>query len=94
MKSSALKKKRKKERDLREPKNSDDRVRCYNVSDYLSIVSCATPTRSELNGTSSLPSASVRARKLLIRVFASIDDSFVAVPSLLPKQSHSFVNAR
>lgn len=54
-----------------EPKNSGDRVLTARRHRSKLILALAMmPTRSELNGTSSLPSASDRARRRLIRLFA------------------------
>ena len=49
-------------RGISEPKNSGDRVLAAAGRRLESFLSQHTPTRDELNGTRSLPSASVRAR--------------------------------
>lgn len=51
-----------------EPKNSGDRV--LTLAAAQNRFSFTMPTRGELNGTSSLPSASDRARRRLTRLFA------------------------
>ncbi|EGI66922.1 hypothetical protein G5I_04730 [Acromyrmex echinatior] len=54
-----------------EPKNSGDRVLTLTARHHSELILArAMPTHNELNGTSSLPSASDRARRRLIRLSA------------------------